>query len=467
MVVEHPPLQGAPDRDDILLGRDTWKTTSENHLRGITAGPGSDPEETDEVMLVRSRLSRIMFLRNFFDYPISLNRTTIANLGLRRMAAIGAGYLWAKCFPIRPACTLEDFFINQFGIELYKTFFRDYTEKVWGVPCRDISAHWGAQRIKGLSLSKALSHALRRIAARREATDRKTVETSLIESFLYPKYGPGQLWETVAARIRARGGRINVHRRVVGLRADGERIAELDVEDAATGERTAVTGDYVLSSMPVRELVAGLDTTVPDDVRAAAAGLQYRSFMTVGLLVRRLKLTNTTARKTVNNIIPDNWIYIQEPDVRVGRVQIYNNWSPYLVADPDTVWIGMEYFCNEGDAMWTTPDDAFARFAVSELEKIGMADTRDVLDTTVIREPKAYPAYFGTFRDFAVIRDYLDRFANLFLVGRNGMHRYNNMDHSMLSAMAAVENILRGTADKESIWSVNAETDYHEAKDDC
>jgi len=463
------PIQGAPARDDLILGRDSWKTEAKSHRRGGEAprhpgAPAPDPETADEVMLVRQRLSRIMFLRTFFDYPVSLTLNTVRNLGFRRMVAIAISYTWAKCFPIRHMRSLEDFFINQFGSELYKTFFRDYTEKVWGVPCHEIPADWGAQRIKGLSLSKALAHAIKRITSRNSVVDQKTVETSLIESFLYPKFGPGQLWETVAARVQAGGGQIQMQHRIVKMHGDGDRITAVDVENTATGERSTVMGDYFFSSMPVRELIAAVGGAAPTQVQHVASGLQYRDFMTVGILAKKLLLKNPTPGKSINDIIPDNWIYIQESDVSVGRLQIYNNWSPYLTADPDLVWVGMEYFCNEGDQLWSMADDAFASFAVSELAKIGMVDADDVLDTTVIRVPKAYPAYFGTFAEFGAVREYLDGFSNLFLVGRNGMHRYNNMDHSMLSAMTAVENIITGKVDKDNIWSINAEADYHESK---
>lgn len=463
------PMQGAPAQDDLVLGRDSWKTEAESHRRTTSSShcqstPTPDPEVADEVMLVRQRLSRIMFLRTFFDYPVSLSLNTVTNLGFRRMVAIAISYAWAKCFPIRDMRSLEDFFINQFGSALYKTFFRDYTEKVWGVSCREIPADWGAQRIKGLSLATALVHALKRIVSRNSVIDQKTVETSLIESFLYPKFGPGQLWETVAAQVQSHGGQLHMNHRIVKIHTDADQITGVDVEHQPSGKQSTIMGDYFFSSMPVRELIVAFGSTVPRTVQEVAHGLQYRDFMTVGILTKKLLITNATARKTINNVIPDNWIYIQESDVRVGRLQIYNNWSPYLIVDPETVWVGMEYFCTEGDDLWTTPDDAFAKFAVAELAKIGMVDPADVLDCTVIRVPKAYPAYFGTFKEFGTIRKYADRFANLFLVGRNGMHRYNNMDHSMLTAMTAVENIMQGKTEKDNVWGINAEADYHETK---
>jgi len=460
------PRQGAPARDDRLLNRqiELATTVSCRSLGGTTeTRPAPDPETQDEVMLVRNRLSRILFLRKFFDYPVSLSKTTISNLGMTRMAKIGAGYFSARLFPIRNETTLEDFFVNRFGWELYRTFFKDYTEKVWGVSCREIPADWGAQRVKGLSLSKAILHALKGMTAKKSGIEQKDTETSLIESFLYPKYGPGQLWETAARAIQEQDASIRMHTRAVGLIADGHRIAGAAVENAK-GELETIRADYVLSSMPVRDLIAAMQDTAPEPVRDTARGLQYRDFITVGVLLKRLKLKNETERNTVHDIVPDNWIYIQEPDVKVGRLQIFNNWSPYMVADPDTVWIGMEYFCTEGDAMWRTGDNDFTHMALEELAAIGVADPADVLDTTVIRVQKAYPAYFGTYQEFDRIREFTDQFANLFLIGRNGMHRYNNMDHSMLTAMGAVENILTSVTTKDNLWSVNAEEAYHETK---
>ena len=462
------PLQGAPAKDDRLLGREVpLATHAEQREIGAsttTTTPAPDPETADKVMLERSRLSRILFLRKFFDYPVSLSRNTIANLGMARMTKIAFSYLRARLFQIKPVKSLEDFFINQFGTELYNTFFRDYTHKLWGVKCSDISPEWGAQRIKGLSLWKALLHAIKSMTASKSVSEQKQVETSLIEAFLYPKYGPGQLWETVAEQIQQHGAEIHPQMRVIGLLTQDARVTGVEVEHSVTGERRTVTGDYVLSTMPIRDLIQSLRAEVPVEVRRVAEGLSYRDFMTVGVLANKLRLTNNTERKTVNNIVPDNWIYIQEPEVRVGRLQIFNNWSPYMVADPEKAWVGMEYFCAEGDEMWSQPDAEFSRFAIGELAQIGVIAPEDVLDTVVVRVQKAYPAYFGAYNEFATVRQYTDSFENLFLVGRNGMHRYNNMDHSMLTAITAVENIRTGVTSKANLWTVNAEEEYHEAK---
>ena len=286
----------------------------------------------------------------------------------------------------------------------------------------------------------------------------RETETSLIERFLYPKRGPGQLWEEVTRRILERGGEVILGTSVIALHAEGERIVAATIRDSA-GKESRVEGDYFFSTIPIRELIAGLDAEPPEDVVEVAAGLEYRDFITVGVLLRA---SGDLAR------MPDNWIYVQEPDVKVGRLQIFNNWSPYLVAAEGTVWVGMEYFANEGDDLWSREDEDFAQFAIDELIKLGLVTREDVLDHTVLHVPKAYPAYFGTYERFTVLREYVDRFANLFLIGRNGMHRYNNQDHSMLTAMAAVENIAAGVETKDNIWSVNVEQEYHEeiASDD-
>ncbi|MCK4401190.1 NAD(P)/FAD-dependent oxidoreductase [bacterium] len=407
-------------------------------------------------MLTRTRLSRIFFLRKLFDYPVSLNLNTFSNLGFMRIIKICLSYIKTRFSPIKDEVSLEDFFINRFGKELYLTFFKDYTEKVWGIPCNKIGPEWGVQRIKGLSISKVLLHAVKK---------QKNTETSLIGQFLYPKLGPGQMWEQVARIIKEKGGKIYLKHKVIGLKHhDDNKIVEAVVKEKTTNELITKTADYFFSTMPVKELIQSLGDGVPQEVQQVAQGLIYRDFITVGLLLRKLKIKNKTGIKTINNIIPDNWIYIQERDVKLGRIQIFNNWSPYMVKDKNTVWIGLEYFCNEGDELWNKDDESFAKFAIDELAKIDIIEKEDVLDSIVIRMPKTYPAYFGTYDKFYIIRDFTDKFENLFLIGRNGMHRYNNQDHSMLTAMTAVENIINNIKSKHNIWAVNTEDEYHEDK---
>lgn len=417
-------------------------------------------EDLSRVMLVRPRLSRIYYRRRFFDYPLRLNATTLRNLGLLEATRLGASYALARVFPRSSEVSLEDFFVNRFGQRLYQTFFRDYTEKVWGVPCSEIAADWGAQRVKGLSISSAVAHAIRGALGRSANLSQKDVQTSLIERFLYPRLGPGQMWEEVATRVEDGGGQLHLRHRVIGLEHAEQVIRRVHVQQTDTGEARWLDCDAFISTMPVRQLVEQLQPS-DESIRRTAGGLPYRDFMTAGLVVKRM---TTPARKGECQFETpqDNWIYIQEPDVKIGRLQIFNNWSPDLVADPATVSLGLEYFCREGDELWSMRDPDFLAFAGEELERIGLIRRADVVDGTVVRVPKAYPAYFGEYRNMGRIRDYLDGFSNLFPIGRNGMHRYNNQDHSMLAAKAAVECLASNRADKSAIWSVNTEDDYHE-----
>ncbi|MDO5835734.1 MAG: NAD(P)/FAD-dependent oxidoreductase, partial [Methanobacterium sp.] len=424
--------------------------------------PSPDPEKTDEVMLKRSRLSRIFYLRKFFDYPLSLNYKTFSNLGPRRTVKIGLSYFKTLFNQKKPEKSLQDFFINRFGSELYHTFFKDYTEKVWGVPCSEITAEWGSQRIKGLSIHKTITHALKKKLTRNSSLNQENIETSLINEFMYPKFGPGQLWEEVARIIEENGGEIHTNQKVIGISTQKEIISHVTVLDKSTGTNYKESADYFISTMPVQDLINSFKCKVPESVLDVANGLMYRDFITVGLLLDKLELNNETNTPTVNDIVPDNWIYIQERDVRVGRIQIFNNWSPYMVKDPSNVWIGLEYFCNEGDKLWAMSETDFQEFAADELAKIGMINPEDVKEGVVIKVKKTYPAYFGTYPKFNLIKVFTERFDNLFLIGRNGMHRYNNMDHSMLTAMAAVKNIINGDTSKKNLWQINTEEDYHE-----
>ncbi|MVT12491.1 NAD(P)/FAD-dependent oxidoreductase [Chitinophaga tropicalis] len=426
------------------------------------------PRDQNKVMLVRKRLSRIYFLRQFFTYPISLSVDTLRKLGIGRTIAILFSYLKAQLFPRKPENCLEDFMINRFGKTLYELFFRDYTEKVWGVPCHEIPAEWGAQRIKGVSISKAIAHAIKEITRRKAATSgdisQKDTETSLIEQFLYPKLGPGQLWEEVARQVQEMGGIIHMHHDVQKIYTIEDRVTAIVASNNQTGEPLYLEGDYFFSTMPVKELIADIEGPVPAEVREIASGLMYRDFITVGILLSRMSTRDPHTGEWKKLDLKDNWIYIQDAGVKVGRLQIFNNWSPYMVADPGNVWVGMEFFCNDTDDFWKLPDEKIKELAVFELEKIGLISAANVLDSTVLRVEKTYPAYFGAYEKFDVIRAYTDTLRNLFLVGRNGMHKYNNADHSMLTAMVAVDNIESGIEEKANIWSINTEQEYHEEK---
>ena len=445
------PVQGEPSIDDKILGRE----------KPLVEG-GPDPEKTDDVMLLRDRISRIIFLRKFFDYPISLKARTFINMGFFRTMQAGFGYI-GSCIHKRKEDNLENFYINRFGKPLYEMFFMDYTEKLWGVHPRDISADWGAQRVKGLSIRKAIANALSKPFRKKE----DKVETSLIEQYYYPKKGPGQLYEEMAAEIERLGGKIIKNATVKNVITEDGKITGLIADE--NGKDVTYEGDYFISSMPIKDLIEaiGMDKT-GDDVYRVATELPYRDFITVGLLLDKLKVKNKTKIKTLNDIVPDCWIYVQDRDVKLGRIQIFNNWSPYMVEDPEhKVWVGLEYFCSEGDKMWTAKDDEFIKLAISELVKIGVIESdKNVLDSTIIHVKKAYPAYFGTYAEFDKVKEYLNGFGNLWCVGRNGQHRYNNMDHSMVTSMVACDEIINGITDKTELWSVNTEKEYHEIKSD-
>lgn len=439
----------------------------QNKSKTVSGGK-KNTDDPDKIMLVRNRLSRIYFLKKFFSYPISLSVQTIKGLGLWRTFKIFISYLKARAFPIKNEQSLEQFFINRFGKELYLTFFKDYTEKVWGQKCNEISADWGAQRIKGLSITKALAHAVKQLSKKSNKNGgigQKETETSLIERFLYPKYGPGQMWETVANLVQEQGGVITMNSEVTKINLKEGKVHSVIIKHQQSGQEEEIACDYFFSTMPVRQLIGHIHPAPPQPIRDIAAGLLYRDFITVGLLMKKLKTKrNEHQAESADNLIQDNWIYIQERDVQVGRLQIFNNWSPFMVADPEKVWIGMEYFCNEGDELWTQTDEQLKELGIAELSHIGIIRKEDVEDATVLRMEKAYPAYFGTYDEFSKVRDYTDTIPNMYLIGRNGMHKYNNSDHSMLTAMTAVDNIVAGRKDKQNIWKINTEMEYHEEK---
>lgn len=447
------PLQGRKAMDDKLLKR---------QVSLLPGGP--DPETEDAVMLMRRRSSQIYYQKKFFDYPVKLNWNTIRNMGWCTIFEAGDSYL-AAVLHKREERSLEDFYVNRFGLKLYQMFFEEYTQKVWGRHPRDISPDWGSQRVKGLSVAAVLRDIFwKKIPSRKRGRE---VETSLIEEFWYPKYGPGQLWETAAQRFQEMGGKILMNQKVTGIKTKDGNIASVQVENIGMQgmERREMAADILISSMPLKDLALSMDQ-VPDDVRTIAEGLPYRAFVTVGILVDQLELKNETAYRTLSDIAPDCWIYVQDAGIKMGRIQIFNNWSPYLTKDPQkTLWIGLEYFCTEDDTYWRQTEKEWINFAVKELIDMGiLSSAKNVLDAHCEKVKKAYPAYFDTYSRIEILRTWLDRFPNLYCIGRNGQHRYNNMDHSMETAFAAVESILGNGASKENIWNVNTGAEYHESK---
>lgn len=441
------PRQGKPSYDDRVLGR-----------KVLLKKGGPDPEKEDRVMLTRNRVSRIYYQKKFFEYPIS--GKIIFQLDFITLMKAGFSYL-ASVVHKKPEDSLENFYINSFGRKLYSMFFEGYTEKLWGRHPSQISADWGAQRTKGLSIIGILKDMVSKMLPGKK--DKHKVQTSLIEEFNYPKYGPGQLWETAADEIVKMGGEIRKGCRVTRVQTEGNRVTGLEYQ--SDGQACTVEGDVFFSSMPLKDLVAGMPE-VPEKEAKIAAGLPYRDFVTVGLLVDKLNLKNETELKTLSNIVPDCWIYVQDVGVKLGRIQIFNNWSPYMVQDPEhTVWIGLEYFCDEGDKYWKLSQEKWVKLVVHELIKMGViSDEKQVLDSHRERVKKAYPAYFDTYAEIDQLIGYLNQFENLYCVGRNGQHRYNNMDHSMATSFEAVDNLLSGKSGKENVWSVNTEKEYHEVK---
>lgn len=442
------PTQGAMPKDDVLLGR---KSTIENN--------GPDPEKSDRVMLRRNRLSRIFFENKFFDYPVTLKFETLKNMGFGTTIIVGFSYLKSVIFKKKEK-SLEDFYINRFGKKLYSMFFENYTENLWGRHPSQISSEWGAQRVKGLSITAILKDIFGKIFKKQN----RKVETSLIEEFAYPKLGPGQLWEYTAEEIVAKGGQIIKNAKVNEVHKNSDGLLT-GVSYEKDGKKITIEGKYIISSMPLKDLVEGMND-VPEKYLKIASGLPYRDYMTVGVLIDHLNLKNETKIKTIGNIVPDNWVYVHDKNVKMGRFQIYNNWSPYLVKDlENTVWIGLEYFCNEGDNLWSMTDSDFANLGIEEMIKMKLINNREnVLDFHVERVKKAYPAYFDTYKNIDELRNYLDTITNLFCVGRNGQHRYNNLDHSMCTSFETVKNIINNITDKGNIWSVNTEKEYHEEK---
>ena len=433
--------QGAPALDEKLL--------NENKQYEGKA----DPEKEDDVFLTRRRVSRIYYLGKFFDYPISMKPKTFLNMGFFRTMSAGFGYIHSCIFK-KKEDSLENFYINRFGKPLYNMFFKDYTTKVWGRSPKEISPDWGAQRVKGLSLMKTFVSAITKPFRKKSSK----VETSLIEEFYYPKKGPGQLYSKMADEITKMGGEIHFDSKVNNVHLNGNSIDYIEVNG------NIIKGDYYISSMPIKDLMNSMND-VDKSLLDIANNLPYRDFITIGLLLDKLKIKNKTKMKTVNNIVPDCWIYIQDNSVKLGRLQIFNNWSPYMVDDLEKhIFVGLEYFCNEGDEMWNMKEEDFIKFAIDELVKIKIIDKEDVLDSVELKIKKAYPAYFDSYVEFPKVKDYLNSIDNLYCIGRNGQHRYNNMDHSMLTAIETV-NVIKNGLDKSIIWNVNADKEYHETKE--
>ena len=448
------PLQGRPAWDDILTGR----IPSMNPY-------GADPKVCDKLMLHRRRVSRIYYKNKFFDYPISLKPSTILNLGIIQTVRIAISYMISLFFKKRDI-NLENFYINRFGKHLYNLFFKDYTQKLWGKAPKDISSDWGKQRVKGLSIGKIVVELL---FGWTRSFINWSVQTSLIDSFYYPKYGPGQLYTEVLDRILKHGVSIRYNTQVTRLILKDNKIKALYCHDS-NGNEFKLSSDIVVSSMPLKDLLINThmeDTnqSIPQSLIDIASGLEFRSLITVEILVSKLKIKNTTKIKTVSDIPPDCWIYIQDKGVKLGRVQILNNWSPYLLADPlCTVCLGLEYFCNENDSFYTSSDKDIIELGIKELIQIGLLEDRsNVIDSCCFRVAKAYPAYFGTYKDIKDVINFINCISNLYCIGRNGQHRYNNMDHSILTAFRCVDSILDPSISKDEIWNVNTEKAYHES----
>jgi protoporphyrinogen oxidase len=387
------------------------------------------------------RLSRIFYRGTFFDYPLK-PMNALRGLGIWTSLTCLASYLKSQLFPVRPEHSFAAWVSNRFGRRLFRIFFKTYTEKVWGMPCEEISADWAAQRIKGLSLWKAVWNAF--VPQRKGGSG--TIKT-LIDSFEYPRLGPGMMWEKVRDDIEKAGGSVQLGEQVVRIRVEGDRVRSLTTRNT-TGQTREWTGSSFIVSMPLRDAVLAIDPPLPPPVRAAAERLTYRDFLTVALVIRRTKL------------FPDNWIYVHDPAVRLGRIQNFNNWSPEMVPDPSTTCLGLEYFCFEGDALWTMPDDELIELGKTELEKLGLVRREDVAEGCVVRMEKAYPVYGpGYQNDVNIVREALGHFVNLQPVGRNGMHKYNNQDHSMMTAMLAARNI---EGERFDLWRVNTDAEYHE-----
>lgn len=445
------PIQGKPAVDDTIASTAQKKFSIE----------GPNPQTEDNVMLIRHRLSRIIYHHAFFNYPINISFSTLYKIGILNSIKVCFGFLYAHLFP-RQEITLEDFYINHFGSPLYEMFFKNYTKKVWGKYPNELDADWGAQRINTLSLASILKHFFLK-----KCHKTKKVEKSLIEQFIYPKYGPGQLWERVAEMISSQGGIIRTSEKATAINCNDNKVIQSVTITGKSGKSEVIDCDYVFSTMPIKDLIPSFSgINIPQKVESIARSLPYRDFITIGVLLHNLKCSDNNKDHSTNKI-HDTWIYVQQAGVKMGRIQIFNNWSPYLVKNhTDTVWLGLEYFCNEGDDLWQTDDSGLASLAKKELVEIGIISANEpIIDYHVERIKKAYPAYFGSYHDLSIVRDWLDDIPNLFCIGRNGQHRYNNMDHSMMTAIEAVNCVVSGNiSNKDAVWNVNTDNEYHERK---
>lgn len=437
--------QGYPAKDEVLLGKENK----------FLVPNGLDPEVEDKVFLKRNRVSRIYYHKKFFSYPITINLKTMQKMGFLTTLVAGCSYFKAQ-LKKRKEDSLENFYINHFGKKLYEMFFASYTEKIWGRSPKEISASWGKQRVKGVSVFALIKNSFRKVFHLKGE-----VETSLIESFYYPKYGPGQMWEEVKNKIVEYGGVFYLSSEVVEVHTLKNKITSVVIEKG--GKKEELKGDVFFSSLPIKDLLEMIPRP-PKKVLEIAKNLPYRNFVTVGVLVKKLKLKNETSIQTIRNQIPDCWVYIQDSNVEVGRMQIFNNWSPYMVKDNEnTLFIGLEYFCNEDDR-WNRTSDEWKTLAKEELVKMDFVEEEDILACHVEKVEKAYPAYFDSYEHIEEVISYLNKYDNLYCVGRNGQHRYNNMDHSMMTSLLAVDSLLEGKKMKEDIWNVNTESTYHEGE---
>ena len=427
-------------------------------------------QEGSNVLLLRNRKSRIIHEKKLYDYPLKMNKKTLSNIGALRLIQVSMSYIKSKIKSSEPD-NLEEFIVSRFGRKLYEMFFESYTEKVWGRHPSDISAEWGAQRIKGLSIRKILQDIASKAFSKLKKEgqfdiSQKNVETSLIEKFLYPKYGPGQIWEFVAKELeQSESVTIHMRSKLTGIKIDPLSNTTKVKYHCSNGDSKELDCDFVISTMPISHLVEYLSIKeegkeLSSSTLNSAKKLPYRDFLTVGILLRDFHGPN-------GEELDDTWLYVQEPNVKVGRIQIFNNWSPYMVERKENKWVGLEYFCQEGDALWSMNKNELIDLGLQELCKLGLCNQSDFLKGTVLKEEKTYPAYFDSYSDIENIKEELIQIEPLFLIGRNGMHKYNNQDHSMLTAFRTAEIIASGNIDsksKASVWDVNTEQEYHETK---